>query len=71
MRAAVSDPPGNLTLRAAREAWEREWLTKKLAENSGNMSRTAAKIGMERCALLRKLKSLGVVRRPYRRKGTS
>jgi DNA-binding NtrC family response regulator len=68
----IPDAPSvAITLRAAREAWEIDWLTKKLAENSGNTSRTAAKIGMERCALMRKLKNLGIARRPYRRKGTS
>ena len=47
-------------LREAREAFEREYLKVQINRFSGNISRTAAFIGMERSALHRKLKSLGL-----------
>ena len=49
-----------LPLRDAREVFEREYLSAQIARFGGNISRTAAFIGMERSALHRKLKSLGV-----------
>ena len=49
-----------LPLRDAREVFEREYLTAHILRFGGNISRTAAFIGMERSALHRKLKSLGV-----------
>ena len=49
-----------LTLRDARERFEREYLEVQITRFGGNISRTAAFIGMERSALHRKLKSLGV-----------
>ena len=49
-----------LPLREAREVFEREYLNAQMLRFSGNISRTAAFIGMERSALHRKLKSLGV-----------
>ncbi|KUL96276.1 ATPase AAA [Bosea sp. WAO] len=50
----------SLPLRDAREIFEREYLMAQIARFSGNISRTAEFIGMERSALHRKLKSLGV-----------
>ncbi len=50
----------SLSLREAREVFEREYLTAQIARFGGNISRTAAFIGMERSALHRKLKSLKV-----------
>jgi two-component system nitrogen regulation response regulator NtrX len=50
----------SLPLREAREIFEREYLIAQIARFSGNISRTAEFIGMERSALHRKLKSLGV-----------
>ena len=47
-------------LREARETFEREYLKVQIRRFSGNISRTATFIGMERSALHRKLKSLGV-----------
>ena len=47
-------------LREARETFEREYLRVQIRRFSGNISRTANFIGMERSALHRKLKSLGV-----------
>ena len=49
-----------LPLREAREMFEREYLVAQVSRFGGNISRTAAFIGMERSALHRKLKSLGV-----------
>ena len=50
----------SLALREAREIFEREYLVAQIARFSGNISRTAEVIGMERSALHRKLKSLGI-----------
>ena len=50
----------SLPLREAREVFEREYLVAQVNRFSGNISRTAEFIGMERSALHRKLKSLGV-----------
>ncbi len=47
-------------LREAREAFEREYLKVQIKRFSGNISRTATFIGMERSALHRKLKLLGI-----------
>ncbi|WP_404713270.1 sigma-54-dependent transcriptional regulator [Sphingomonas sp. MMS24-J13] len=47
-------------LREARETFEREYLRVQIRRFSGNISRTATFIGMERSALHRKLKSLGL-----------
>ncbi len=52
-----------LPLREAREVFEREYLTAQILRFGGNISRTAAFIGMERSALHRKLKSLGIAPR--------
>jgi two-component system nitrogen regulation response regulator NtrX len=50
----------SLPLRDAREIFEREYLNAQIARFSGNISRTAEFIGMERSALHRKLKLLGI-----------
>ena len=49
-----------LPLREARELFEREYLLAQVNRFAGNISRTAAFVGMERSALHRKLKLLGV-----------
>jgi two-component system nitrogen regulation response regulator NtrX len=49
-----------LALREAREIFEREYLVAQINRFGGNISRTAEFVGMERSALHRKLKSLGV-----------
>ena len=49
----------SLPLREAREIFERDYLVAQINRFGGNISRTAAFIGMERSALHRKLKSLG------------
>jgi two-component system nitrogen regulation response regulator NtrX len=48
-----------LPLREARELFEKEYLEAQIMRFGGNISRTAAFIGMERSALHRKLKTLG------------
>jgi two-component system nitrogen regulation response regulator NtrX len=61
--AAGQDNGGHvmaLPLREAREIFERQYLEAQLTRFGGNISRTAAFIGMERSALHRKLKTLGV-----------
>ncbi|MEM9574015.1 MAG: sigma-54 dependent transcriptional regulator, partial [Pseudomonadota bacterium] len=50
----------SLPLREARERFERDYLLAQISRFGGNISRTAEFIGMERSALHRKLKSLGV-----------
>jgi two-component system nitrogen regulation response regulator NtrX len=50
----------SLPLRDAREVFEREYLVAQISRFGGNISRTAEFIGMERSALHRKLKSLGI-----------
>jgi two-component system nitrogen regulation response regulator NtrX len=47
-------------LKEARESFEREYLRVQIRRFSGNISRTASFIGMERSALHRKLKLLGI-----------
>ena len=49
-----------LPLREAREVFEREYLLAQITRFGGNVSRTAGFVGMERSALHRKLKALGV-----------
>ncbi|MEI7805447.1 MAG: sigma-54 dependent transcriptional regulator [Hyphomicrobiales bacterium] len=49
-----------LPLRDAREMFEREYLVAQISRFGGNISRTAEFVGMERSALHRKLKALGI-----------
>jgi two-component system nitrogen regulation response regulator NtrX len=57
-------------LREARENFEREYLAIQIRRFSGNISKTATFIGMERSALHRKLKLLGMAdKKPGDRKG--
>ncbi|WP_111734610.1 sigma-54-dependent transcriptional regulator [Roseovarius amoyensis] len=60
-RVVLSGTVATLPLREAREAFEREYLVTQINRFGGNISRTAEFVGMERSALHRKLKSLGVV----------
>jgi len=50
----------NLTLREAREVFERDFIAAQLMRFGNNISRTANHVGMERSALHRKIKSLGL-----------
>jgi len=60
-RVVLSGGLATLPLRDARELFEREYLLTQINRFGGNISRTASFVGMERSALHRKLKSLGVV----------
>ena len=60
-RVVLSGTVATMPLREAREAFEREYLLTQINRFGGNISRTAEFVGMERSALHRKLKSLGVV----------
>jgi two-component system nitrogen regulation response regulator NtrX len=63
--AAVRRQPDRATgrfgsLQEVREAAEREYILKKLEETSGNVTRTAELLGLERSNLYRKMKALGI-----------
>jgi len=57
----ILDMVASLPLREARELFEREYLIAQINRFGGNISRTAGFVGMERSALHRKLKLLGIV----------
>jgi two-component system nitrogen regulation response regulator NtrX len=59
-RTGLSGMVASLPLREAREVFEREYLIAQINRFGGNISRTASFVGMERSALHRKLKLLGV-----------
>jgi two-component system nitrogen regulation response regulator NtrX len=48
------------TLQQAREAYERDYILKKVDECRGNVSRAAEALGLERSHLYRKMKALGI-----------
>ena len=48
------------TLQEAREAYERDYILKKIDEQHGNITRAAEALGLERSHLYRKMKTLGV-----------
>src|SRR6056300_1373618 len=58
---ALSSVWAAMPLREAREEFEREYLLTQINRFGGNISKTAHFVGMERSALHRKLKSLGIV----------
>jgi two-component system nitrogen regulation response regulator NtrX len=61
MRSAASHAPETeRTLEAARRAFEREFLTARLREHGGHISRTAKAVGMKRETLSRKIRALGI-----------
>ncbi len=60
-RIVLGGALATLPLREARELFEKEYLLTQINRFGGNISRTASFVGMERSALHRKLKSLGVV----------
>ena len=64
-RAADAAALMTLPLRKAREAFEREYLRAQIVRFDRNISRAAAFVGMERSALHRKLKSLGLAGREF------
>jgi two-component system, NtrC family, nitrogen regulation response regulator NtrX len=55
-----AENPLSVPLKEARENFEKEYLSTQLKKFNGNISKTADFIGMERSALHRKLKSLGI-----------
>ena len=62
-RALAIDPQADLMalpLREARDVFETQYLQAQLLRFGGNISRTANFVGMERSALHRKLKQLGI-----------
>jgi two-component system nitrogen regulation response regulator NtrX len=65
---SAAAPPGGerLTLHEARDRFERDLILRTLAEQQGNMSRTADALGVERSNLYRKMKAFGIApsRRP-------
>ena len=62
---AASDRPSEHfgSLQEVREAAEREYILRKLEETSGNVSRTAELLGLERSNLYRKMRTLGIAPR--------
>ena len=60
IRSMRSENSLSVPLKEARESFEKEYLTTQLKKFNGNISKTADFIGMERSALHRKLKSLGI-----------
>jgi two-component system nitrogen regulation response regulator NtrX len=56
----ISENSLSAPLKEAREKFEKEYLTIQLKKFDGNISKTANFVGMERSALHRKLKSLGI-----------
>jgi two-component system nitrogen regulation response regulator NtrX len=65
-RPAASDAPAErMTLHEARDRFERDLILRTLAEQQGNMSRTADVLGVERSNLYRKMKAFGIA--PSRR----
>ena len=56
----TNDNALSYTLKEARERFEKNYLTSQLKKHKGNISKTAEFVGMERSALHRKLKTLGI-----------
>jgi DNA-binding NtrC family response regulator len=57
---ALGTLPLDLALRQARDAFERVYFDYHISRESGNMSRVAERVGLERTHLYRKLKQLGI-----------
>ena len=60
LKEDISSKTMAVPLKEARELFEKQYLQNQLKKNHGNISKTADYIGMERSALHRKLKSLGI-----------
>jgi two-component system nitrogen regulation response regulator NtrX len=58
--APPAPPPPLIPLHEARDQFEREYILRALAEQHGNMSRTAEVLGVERSNLYRKMKAFGI-----------
>lgn len=59
-KSAAADMSGDRTLKDAREEFEKEYILKKLQENSWNISKTSEILEIERSNLHRKMKALGI-----------
>jgi two-component system nitrogen regulation response regulator NtrX len=65
-RAGLTGGPSErLTLHEARDRFERDFILRTVAEQQGNMSRTAEVLGIERSNLYRKMRAFGIA--PARR----
>ena len=64
-RRPPTAPAERLTLHEARDRFERDLILRTLAEQQGNMSRTAEVLGVERSNLYRKMRAFGIA--PSRR----
>ena len=70
--AAPTEIAANLTLREAREEFEKQYILSRLREFAGNVSRTADALAVERSNLYRKLDAYGIrVERPKRNSGSA
>jgi two-component system nitrogen regulation response regulator NtrX len=70
--AAPTEIAANLTLREAREEFEKQYILSRLREFAGNVSRTADALDVERSNLYRKLDAYGIrVERPKRNSGNA
>ncbi|HEY6137513.1 MAG TPA: sigma-54 dependent transcriptional regulator [Thermoanaerobaculia bacterium] len=70
--AAPAEIAANLTLREAREEFEKQYILSRLREFAGNVSRTADALAVERSNLYRKLDAYGIrVERPKRNSGSA
>lgn len=56
----VSDIPLNISLREARDIFEKNYFEKLIEQEGGNMTRVAERAGLERTHLYRKIKTLGI-----------
>jgi two-component system nitrogen regulation response regulator NtrX len=67
---AGGEPPprssASLPLHAARDRFERDYILRALAEQQGNISRTADALGIERSNLYRKMRGFGIAPPPHR-----
>jgi two-component system nitrogen regulation response regulator NtrX len=59
---AASNPSDYPSLASARDAYEKQFILKKLREHEGNVSKTAAALKIERSHLYRKMKAYGIMR---------
>src|SRR5512141_162969 len=59
-RTVSDEIPAHATLADAREAFEKRYLSRVLAEMKGNVSRAAERLGLDRTTLHRKMKALGL-----------
>jgi two-component system nitrogen regulation response regulator NtrX len=59
----AQEPPSSIyyqTFQEATEAFERQYIQRKLAEHDGNVTRAAEAMGIDRSHLYRRMKALGI-----------